>query len=243
MIEHDGDVPVYTVRSASGAPKVHVLYTHGGGWVHEISPQHWALITQLAAEAQAVVTVPIYPLLPYGDAAAANGLVLRLHERLAGSGVEVVLAGDSAGGQIALSGAMSLRDRGVERLRTLLISPALDLSLTNPRVPEVAPHDPWLGIDGIRHLADQWRAGIALDDPMVSPICGDLPGLGPMLLLSGTRDVLNPDAVLLAEKARAAAVEVDYDEQAGAVHVFALLPTPTGVRTRARIVQWLHRTC
>lgn len=235
-----GGVPVYTVAPADGPARVRVLYAHGGGWVHEISRQHWSLVAQMAAEARAAVTVPIYRLLPHGSARETVELAAGLVEHLSATGDEVVLAGDSAGGQIALSTALHLRDVGVPDLRTVLVSPALDLTVTNPRIPDVAPHDPWLGVEGVRWLAQAWAGDLPLRDPRVSPLEGDLAGLGPMLLLTGTRDILNPDAHLLAERARAAGVDVTLLEHEGGLHVFPLLPTRSGARARRRIVEALR---
>jgi len=239
-VRREGSRPVYTVTPKDTEPTGHVIYTHGGGWVHEISRQHWALVAQIAAEANTTVTVPIWELLPYGTAESACGLVVRLFEAAAEQGDDVRLAGDSAGGQITLSAAQALRDRGHEDVRTVLVSPAADLTLSNPRIPGVAPTDPWLGVDGTRVLAAHWAGSLALTDPRVSPLDGDFAGLGPMLLLTGTRDVRNPDAHLVVDQARAAGVDVTLLERRGAVHVFPLLPTRSGAAARARIVTALR---
>lgn len=235
-VRREGATTVYTVTPTSPGPRGHVIYAHGGGWVHEIRRQHWALIAQIAAEANTTVTVPIYDLLPHGDAEATNALVVGLFQAAEAEHGEVRLAGDSAGGQIALSAALTLRDLGHEGVRTVLISPALDLTLSHPEIPAVLPHDPWLGIDGTRLLARRWAGDLPLTDPRVSPLAGDLRGLGPMLVLTGTHDILSPDARLLVSKATESAVEATVLERQGGVHVFPLLPTRVGAAARARIV-------
>ncbi|MGU3649835.1 alpha/beta hydrolase fold domain-containing protein [Mycolicibacterium sp. A43C] len=232
--------PVYTVTPKRIIPTAGVVYIHGGAWLYEIRSQHWALIAQIAAEAGVAVTVPIYPLLPWGDARVVNELVVQLFSDLVDRYGDVRLAGDSAGGQIALSAAQVLRDRGVDDVRTVLISPVLDLSLSNPGIPAVLPRDPWLGVDGLRVLAEMWAAGLPVDDPRVSPLVGDMRGLGPMMVLSGTRDILNPDAHLLEDKGRAAGVTVTFIEKDDGVHVFPLVPSRTGADARRRIVAALR---
>lgn len=234
--------PVYTIRPRSGEPVGGVVYAHGGGWYGEIARQHWELTAQVAAEAQVAVTVPIYPLVPYGTAAQVvpgfADLVLRSQERWG----TTALAGDSAGGQIALSAAILLRDRDARVLpRTLLIAPALDLSLTNPEIDAVLPRDPWLGREGTRVHIDLWRDGLPLDDPLVSPLAADLAGLGPISLYVGTRDILWPDARVLVARAREAGVELDLHEQEGLVHVYPLTPSPEGRAARTSIVSTLAR--
>ncbi len=239
-VRREGSAPIYTVTPADSQPGGHVIYVHGGGWVHDIRSQHWALATQIAAQANVTVTVPIYELLPYGNAAAANELIVNLFEAAKANHDDVRLAGDSAGGQIALSAALTLRDRGHEQVRTVLISPAVDLTLSNPEIPRIAPTDPWLGVEGVRVYAARWAGNLPITDPTVSPLNGDFSGLGPMLLLTGTRDILNPDARLLVDRARAAGVTVTLIERSEAVHVFPLLPTRPAAEARARIVQALR---
>lgn len=232
--------PLYTLSPANRVSRGCVVYAHGGGWVHEIAPQHWQLAAQIAGQAQTTVVLPIYPLIPFATSGpvveAFAGIVRRARDRYGAT----CLGGDSAGGQIALSTALLLRDEGITLPRTLLIAPALDLSISNPRIPAVLPHDPWLGVDGVRHLCEQWRGDLPYDDPRVSPLAGDLAGLGPLTVYVGTRDILWPDAQLLAQRAREADVAVDLHEQPGLVHVYPLLPTASGRAAREHIVATLR---
>ncbi|MEO7146379.1 MAG: alpha/beta hydrolase [Terrimesophilobacter sp.] len=235
-VRHDDSWPVYILTPTKSAPVGSVVYLHGGGWVNEIVSQHWHLAAQIAADASTVVTVPIYPLIPFGTAEdATNGVVAIAEANRAAYG-SVVLAGDSAGGQIALSAAMALRDLGVTLPATVLISPALDLSLSNPRIPEIQPSDPWLGVPGGLVLGDYWRGERELRDPVVSPLFGNFEGLGPLTVYSGTHDILNPDARLLVAKAEGAGVAVDYTEMPGQLHDYPLFPTAVAASARRHIV-------
>lgn len=230
--------PIYTLTPPADPPERTVIYLHGGGWVNEIKSQHWKLAAQMVHRAQAKVIVPIYPLIPFGCAADVVPEVVAMAAERVEEGEKICLAGDSAGGQIALSAALLLRDEhGVVVPRTVLISPALDLSMSNPLIGGIEPNDPWLRRDGILVFAERWRDELAVEDPRVSPLAGDLAGLGPLTVFSGTRDILNPDARLLAEKAAAAGVDVDYHEQRDLVHVYPLTPTPEGRAAQAIIVE------
>jgi acetyl esterase/lipase len=236
-VEQRGGWPVYRVSRRDGASAGTVVYAHGGGWVGEIVSQHWHLAAQVAAEAGTTVLLPIYPLVPFGTAEEARVGITDLVTSAVGP---VVLAGDSAGGQIALSAAQSLRDQGVDVAHVLMISPALDLTWSNPRIPLVQPTDPWLGTPGGRVLAEHWRGSLDLLDPVVSPLAGELAGLPPLTVFTGTRDVLNPDAHLLRTRAAAAGVALDWREGVGELHVFPLLPTRAGRAARAQIVRTLR---
>jgi acetyl esterase/lipase len=235
--------PIYTLAPTSGAANASVVYVHGGGWVNEIAPQHWRLAAQVAAEARMRVIVPIYPLLPFATAQEVVPTIAEIVSAQASTGGPVSLGGDSAGGQIALSAALLLRDTtGTVVPRTVLISPVLDLSLTNPQIAAVEQRDPWLARDGIRVYVELWRGDLELSDPRVSPLAADLTGLGPLTVFSGTRDLLNPDARLLVDKATAAGVDVDYHEGPDLVHVFPLTPTPEGRAARKVIVDTFAST-
>lgn len=235
-VRHENGWPVYTLTPTASEPVGSLIYLHGGGWVNEIAPQHWALAAQLAAEASVVVTVPIYPLVPFGTSEPVTQQVVAMAEAHIEQYGAVALAGDSAGGQLALCAAMALRDRGVTLPATVLISPAVDMTLTNPRIPDVQPSDPWLAVPGGQVLAALWCGEREPTDPVVSPLFGDFTGLGPLTLLSGTRDILNPDVRLLVEKAAASGVDVHYTEMAGQLHVYPLLPTAVGAEARRDIV-------
>jgi acetyl esterase/lipase len=234
-VRHDTGWPVYRVLPRAGTPTRAAVYVHGGAWVNQIHPVHWRLVAGLAARSGTAVTVPIYPLAPVGTAAtvvpAVADLVAALVDRY-GAG-QVAVLGDSAGGQIALSAALLLRDRGAPPLhRTVLISPAVDLTLANPEIDLVEPRDPWLARPGTRAAIELWRGELSIKDPLVSPLFGDLAGLGPLTVFSGTRDITSPDTRLLVSRARAAGVRVDHHEEAGLVHVHPLLPVPEGRRAR-----------
>lgn len=240
-VQHGRGWPVYTLVPAKTAARGSVVYVHGGGWVNEIAPQHWRLAAQIAAEAGTTVLLPIYPLVPFGTAEQAIASIADRALDAAAAHGSVRLAGDSAGGQIALSVALLLRDEhGVTAARTVLLSPALDLSMKNPGIDAVQPSDPWLGRAGTRVFIEHWRGDLAIDDPRVSPLEADLHGLGPLTVFCGTRDILNPDARLLVAKAAAAGVEVDYHEAQGLVHVYPLTPTREGRAARALIVDALR---
>jgi len=237
-VEQRGGWPVYTLTRRDGDSTGTVVYAHGGGWVGEIVVQHWHLAAQLAAEARTTVVLPIYRLVPFGTAEEAR---VGITDLVATAQGPVVLAGDSAGGQIVLSAAQSLRDGGTDVAGTVLIAPALDLTWENPRIPEVQPTDPWLGTPGGRVLAEHWRGALDLRDPVVSPLFGEFAGLGPLTVFTGTRDVLNPDAHLLRAAATEAGVAVEWHEGVGEVHAYPLLPTRAGRDARAAIVRAVTR--
>ncbi|MDH6680467.1 monoterpene epsilon-lactone hydrolase [Rhodococcus sp. LBL1] len=223
--------PVFTVAPRAVAPSARVLYLHGGAYIREITRHHWKLVGQLAS-AGASVTVPIYPLAPRGTASHVVSASADLAERLASRGEPLVVAGDSAGGGLALAVALALRDRGVPADHTALISPWLDATGSHPEILEVAPRDPWLHPGGLTVAADAYRGEMDREHPWVSPLNGDLAGLGPITLFTGTRDILNVDARRLRPLATDAGVSLDFHEAPEMIHVYPLLPIPEGKKAR-----------
>lgn len=241
VVEQDGGWPLYEVGRTAGSTEGRIVYLHGGAWINQISPLHWRLVLKLAADTGSRVLVPIYPLVPQGTAASVVPRVAELLRRLAsahGAG-NVSVLGDSAGGQIALSAALLLRDLGVALAQTVLISPALDLSLRNPAIDALETDEKWLVRPGLRAAADLWRDGLRLDDPIVSPLFGQLAGLGPLTVFVGTRDITDPDCELLVSKAKAAGVHTEFHQAPGMVHVYPLLPIPEGRAARRAMVRLL----
>lgn len=234
--------PVYEIRPKAVRSRLHLLYLHGGAFVFQIGGYHWGLIAELAERLGAAVTVPVYPLAPEHrfDEIFAIGLqVYRdLLERMPPS--EIAFVGDSAGGNMAVvMTMMAAGQRMPAPAAHVLISPGLDMSLANPATLAAAKADPWLAIPGGLEAIRLYGGGIARADWRISPTYGDLTVLPRTLLLSGTRDMLHPDNVVFAEKARAAGVDVELYVAQGMLHVWPLFPIREARPARDRIVAFL----
>lgn len=244
-MDHAAGWPIYHVRPKAAAARRHGVYVHGGAWINEIARQHWNLVLDTVVRAGVGISVPIYPLAPRGTAAdVVPRIAGRLVAAMEDHGADrVFVMGDSAGGQIALSAAVLLRDQGRPPLGdTILISPALDLTFSNPAIEAVERRDPWLARAGIRDVAvELWRGELDVEDPRVSPLFADLSGLGPVAVFSGTRDITNPDTRRLVEKLEAAGVPVAYHEEKDLIHVYPLLYGPKARRACSLIVNRLAR--
>lgn len=230
--------PVYTITPRTPV-RQHALFAHGGSFVHEISPWHWRMVASLAARTGTEFTVPIYPLIPFGTAREVvdgfTDLATAIVERAGAA--KTVLIGDSAGGTIALATAMQLRDRGIPAPRDLvLISPAVDLTFSDPLIERIAPKDPWLAVPGLKALAEKWRGELPLTNPAVSPINGSLAGIGRITLFTGTHDILHADAAALARAAAASGHPLDLHLAPNMLHNYPVLPIPEGAAAR-RVIE------
>ncbi|WP_281824743.1 alpha/beta hydrolase fold domain-containing protein [Sphingobium sp. BS19] len=234
--------PVYTVTPTARASDKTLVYIHGGAFYGEITAFHWRLIARIAADTGTRVTVPIYPLVPRGTADNVIDTIAAIttsEVERSGAGV-VSLAGDSAGGAIALAVALQLNKAGVSLRQTVLIHPVVDLSLSNPEIAVVERRDPILRAAALRPILERWSGDLDIQNPRVSPLYDDLGGLGPLTIFSGTHDITNPDTRLLVDHARAAGVQIVYHEGEGLIHASVALPTREGREARRLILEALR---
>ncbi|MPQ96509.1 alpha/beta hydrolase fold domain-containing protein [Modestobacter sp. I12A-02628] len=222
-------------RTASRA----AVYLHGGAYISEISPQHWTLVSKLA-DAGVRVEVPLYGLAPQHTHREAYPLVTAVYRELLAEvdASAVSIAGDSAGGGLALGFAQTLEAEGLPQPRQLvLLSPWLDLTIGNPEVPAVELRDPWLASTGLRVAGLSWAGGDDPTLPRLSPLNGPLTGLAPMVVYVGTHEICLPDVLELQRRAQRAGAPIDVTVCEGAVHVYPLIPVPEGRAAAADIVR------
>jgi monoterpene epsilon-lactone hydrolase len=219
----------YVVAPREATTELRLIYLHGGAFQLDLLKEHWPILGGLAARTGVELTVPLYPLAPEHDWQPAFAMIDALYgEMVAAVGAQnVVIAGDSAGGGIALSLCQWWRDRGTPLpARLVLISPWADATVGDPAQIEIAKRDYILSIDRLREAGHSWAGARNTNDPVVSPLFGSLAGLPPMLVLAGTDDILVSDARRLATSARASGTTLRLSEYPGMFHVWLAAPIP-----------------
>jgi acetyl esterase/lipase len=230
----------YTAPAANPDAGNYVLFLHGGGYISEIVRAHWRFIGYLTRHARVRCVAPIYPLAPRATAkeiVPATGELLRKLLEDAGP-AKVTVVGNSAGAGLGLAAAQWLRDSGYRQPNGLvLISPGVDASISRPEHMAIAARDPVQDIPGIIEAGRLYAGDLDVAHRYVSPLNGDFHGLAPMIVFSGTLDLLYPDSIELAAKARAAGVPVELYLRQGQPHNYAGMPTPEGRQARAIILR------
>jgi cation diffusion facilitator CzcD-associated flavoprotein CzcO/acetyl esterase/lipase len=234
-------VPVEVIAPRAGKAGGAILYLHGGAFLLGGANTHRSITSHLAYESGMPVWVPNYRLAPEHPYPAALDDVTAAYRALVSQGYtpgSIVVAGDSAGGALALALAISLRDRG-EALPAglMLISPVTDPTLSGASLTEKVHVDPmvrrgWLE-QGLRCY--QCPPGTPAHSPLQSP----LDGLPPMLIQVGDREILLADSTRLAEHAAQCGVDCTIEIHRGRWHVFHL--QPLYLRSAVRALQTLAR--
>ncbi len=217
-------------------PAQTVFYFHGGAYINQPNAQQTTMAAHTAKETGAEVILMVYPKEPVYTCTDAYDLCLSyyrtfLRENDCG---KIVFMGDSAGGGLALGLAEVLRDEGdtcPEEL--ILISPWTDLTMSNEELKDYVDLDPMLGIDGLRRMGEVWAGDLPVTDPRVSPIFGELAGLPPVTLTTGTWEVLYPDTMRLAEKLEVAGVPCRLIIGERMIHCYPICPIPEAKAAQA----------
>ncbi len=219
-----------------------VLYLHGGAFVEGIFFWHWYFIARMVGRLGMTFTVPLYPLAPEHDCATIGAFALDLYgELVADSSEPWVIMGDSAGGALATALTQQAIAAGLTRPAALvLLSPWLDLTMTDPAQEALEKVDPLLSRAG-PEAAGRWYAGAwPTTDPRVSPMFGEVAALPRTLLFCGTHDILVADARRFTARVDAAGVPVEYHEEEGLLHAYPLLFFPESRKARDRIMHFVN---
>ncbi|MBF5096513.1 alpha/beta hydrolase [Azospirillum sp. INR13] len=242
-----GGVPAEWVHSEAVDADRIVLYFHGGGFQVGSPRSHRELMAHISAAASCRVLGVDYRLAPehrfpapLEDATAAYRWLLEAGHRPA----DIAFAGDSAGGGLALSTLLSLRDAGRPMpAAAVAMSPWTDLTVSGASYETRAAADPIHQ----RHLVQAMARGYLGPDgnphnPLISPLFADLHGLPPLLIQVGDRETVLSDATDFADKARNAGVLVDLQVWDGMIHVFQQFPNdlPEARRALAGIGDFLR---
>ena len=238
----DEACPVHSVSPRGAAAddvRRELVYLHGGAYT--LQDFHWGFLTRFVKRGWTVHLVD-YPLAPEHtvDETVPEVLAAWLALRARTTG-PLHLAGDSAGGGLSLVLLQQLRDAGLPLPDgTVLLSPWVDLVLDDEETLAEAASDPVLPLAGLRGAARLYAGERPLDDPLLSPLLGDLSGLGRGQAWVGTREQFGPQCHRLADRAAEAdGTDLTLHVVEGGVHDWVLVPVPEQGRTiEAMLAFW-----
>ena len=198
------------VRPEGDKRPARVLYLHGGAYEVGSPATHRNVVATLALRSGLPVFAADYRLAPEHPAPSALDDAVAAYRAIVAESDEVALAGDSAGGALALALAVAARDlRLPAPTRIALISPWVDLTLSGASLTDNEGKDALQTRASLERAAERYAARLGVDDPVCSPIRSDLSGLPPILIHAGGNEILLSDARALAARAAGAGVEVE----------------------------------
>jgi monoterpene epsilon-lactone hydrolase len=224
-----------------------ILYFFGGGFVLGSPETRRKTAGHLALAAKARVLVPNYRLAPeYPFPAAIDDAVHAYHWLLdhGGEPLQTVVAGDSAGGGLAVSTAIALRDRHLPICAGIVaLSPWADLACSGESMTSRASADIECTRAGLLEMAGQYLDGADAAQPLASPVFADLTGLPPLLCVVGGDEMLLDDSIRLVRNAGTAGVDATLFVAAGMQHVFPIWAGafPEADAAIALIGNWVRR--
>ncbi len=203
-----------------------LLYLHGGAFVLGSCDSHRKLVTQIARAGRIDAVLPEYRLAPEHPYPAGLQDCVGVYRALLDYGYNpdnIVVGGDSAGGGLTMSLMLELRHSGAPLPgAAVLLSPFLDLSASGESVTTRAAQEPWFRAEDVHVVIKYYCPDENLEDPLISPVFANVAGLPPTLVQVGDDEILLSDSTRIAEKMKAAGVEVELQIFPEMWHVFQL---------------------
>jgi monoterpene epsilon-lactone hydrolase len=219
-----GGVPTAEVTVDGVDPRHVVLYFHGGVYVMGDAALAADLASQVGRRTQAKAISVDYRLAPEHPYPAAVDDALMAYRALLDNGTapsDIVFAGESAGGGLAVAALVNARDHGLPLpAAAFVMSPYADLTLAGTSMDAKGALDPLLSRVALQARIPDYTSEADAALGLISPIFADLYGLPPLIIQAGSHEVLLDDAIRLAGQAAAADVEVTLEITPQVPHVF-----------------------
>ncbi|WP_245441428.1 alpha/beta hydrolase [Rhizobium vallis] len=223
-----------------------MLYVHGGGYLGGSIWTHRKMVGHIAKAVGCYALIATYDYAVQSKFPRQIEQIVGAFEWLAEQGIEpkhTIGAGDSAGAGLIVAATMRLRDAGRPLPAALLsISGWHDLSASGRSYQANREKDAFFQKEAVEMLATQVLGGADARDPFASPIFADLKGLPPINLQVGGDETLLDDSRVLADRAKAAGVEVRLEVFPGMLHTFQMMAgrAPEADDAIERFAQWVR---
>ncbi|PPD46626.1 MAG: alpha/beta hydrolase [Methylocystis sp.] len=236
------DIPADWIPAAGALSGVTLVYLYGGAFLLG-SPPFYRFVSRQFARAGFDVFTPAYRLAPeHVFPAALDDVFAAWRALVAARPGPVVLAGDSAGGGLAVSLMLRARDEGVRLPNAAaLFSPWTDLSVSGPSLRQNEEKDALFTRRTILSGARAALGRASAKNPMASPVYADLAGMPPLIVHTGIDEALRDDSVRLVARARAAGVAAELELWPDVPHAWQLMPfIPEARESREKAIAFLR---
>jgi monoterpene epsilon-lactone hydrolase len=221
-----GGVSAEWISAPGAANDRAVLYLHGGGYVVGSIKTHRDLMGRVSRGAKARVLGLDYRLAPEHPFPAAVDDAVAAYKWMLQQDLQpsrIAVAGDSAGGGLVIAALVAIRDAKLPiPAAGVCLSPWVDLEGIGDSMKTREQADPVVRLDMLTQMAAAYLGGKNARTPLAAPLYADLKGLPPLLIQVGDAETLLDDSNRLAQRARAAGVEVKLEVWPEMIHVFQL---------------------
>lgn len=243
-----GEIPAEWVSVARSHMKKYViLYCHGGGYNTGSFRYARSITNKLASSTSMDVLSFDYRLAPEYPYPAALEDAEKVWDYLMHFGYgarDVIVAGDSAGGNLALSLVLKLKEQGRLLPRGLvLFSPWTDLTLKGKTHKTKSEIDPILTEEYLEKAVEDYAGGMDLENPLISPLFGDFKGFPPTYIQTGGNEILLSDSITLKNNLQKYHVQVRFDLFRRMWHVFQMAPFKTAYDAMDQIAEFIFDIC
>ncbi len=237
---------VITIKSSASPSGQHIVFFHGGAYAVEASAIHRQIVKAFVLKHGFTVTFIDYPKAPEHTFETTHRVILEAYQDIIIKNPtdEIYFFGDSAGGGLALAFLQVLRDKKVIPMpkKTILMSPWVDVTMGNNNISEYVTKDPILTVDGLNIAGKRYAGSGDAKNPLISPIYGEMAGLGLIQIFIGTNEILYPDCMKLAEKLeQALGSSVELIVEPGMIHDWIIMPTSESKKTINQMAEFYRR--
>lgn len=221
-----GRVPLHWISVKRRRTDWVILYLHGGGYIAGSPTTHLGLTARIAEMTGLQVASPDYRLAPEHPAPAAFEDAVKAHEMILAKGTapdRIIVAGDSAGGGLALALLADLCGRGLGPAGLFAFSPWTDLTMSSESLVTNSDADPLLPVARMSEAVEMVRGNLSPADPRLSPLAAVFEAPPPVFLQVGQSEILRDDSRRMADSLRRVGGQVQLDEWPGCPHVWHML--------------------
>lgn len=233
-----GDFKVYALGEDNSTEVI--VYLHGGAYLFGLYPNQVGVMDDICQKTGKQVYVVDYGLPIKYNWADAYNLLDQLYASLQAENKEIILIGDSAGGGLVLSYVQYLNKKSLKiPTKLILVSPWLDLAMSNPDSKNYEDNDVFLSVDSLIEAGKLWANGLDLKDYRLSPIFGDLTNIPETLITTGTSEVMYPDIMNLSESLANAGTKVNLLICENLYHAFLFFPVEESKFAEEQIIEFI----
>ena len=235
---------IATFERSDKVSDVHLVFFHGGAYIFEASSFHWKLAEEIVNRSFCRMTLIDYPLAPEHSYRETFKMVQGAYKLLTDlyPGDSMILMGDSAGGGLALALSRKLTEEPAAKLpvKNILLSPWLDMTLSNPEIKNLKRSDHILSVEMLRIAGSKYANGDDLSALELSPVNGEFKDLPATIVFFGTEEIFYADCNRLRSIAASNREPFIFREYPGMQHDWAIFPVPERKLVVAEICDFIH---